>query len=150
MNATSFQVPEGFVRPSPKHGEPWSRSPVVNAAQIRFPLLAGMVPPPAWMQYQPSVTTSELGWYRAIRRVLRLPTQMVPSFFQCVCELVHACARERVIVNPNDINTSGKGHNTSGHRAMPPLRNVRHLLLIADKSPARWLTSRLDASGVVY
>jgi hypothetical protein len=46
MNVTSFQVPESFVRSSPKHGDPWSRNPVVNAAQIRILFLAGMVPLP--------------------------------------------------------------------------------------------------------
>src|SRR5262245_37554777 len=46
MNATSFQVPASFVWSSPKHDEPWSRSPVVNAAQIVILFLAGMVPLP--------------------------------------------------------------------------------------------------------
>src|SRR6266508_2502515 len=41
MNATSFQVPVSFVRSSPKHDEPWSSSPVVNAAQIKILLLVG-------------------------------------------------------------------------------------------------------------
>ena len=54
-----------------------------------------------------------------------------------MCELVHTCARGRAANSkksrckhtpldalswiPNDLNTSGTGLNTSGHRAMPPL-----------------------------
>jgi hypothetical protein len=34
------------VMQSPKLDEPWSRSPVVNAAKIRILFLAGMVPLP--------------------------------------------------------------------------------------------------------
>jgi hypothetical protein len=35
-----------LVMQSPKLDEPWSRSPVVNAAKIRILFLAGMVPLP--------------------------------------------------------------------------------------------------------
>src|SRR5262249_50331812 len=87
MNATSFQVPEGFVRSSPKHGEPWSRSPVASAAQIRILLLAGMVSLPLGCQ---------------CRCLSRPHTQMIRSFFQCVCELVHTCARALSRI-PNDL-----------------------------------------------
>jgi hypothetical protein len=55
MNATSFQVPERFGRSSAKHGEPWSRNPVINAAQIRILLLAGIVPLPRFDAISTSV-----------------------------------------------------------------------------------------------
>src|SRR5215471_14788299 len=80
MNATSFQVPASFVWSSPKHGEPWSRSPVVDAAQIMILLLAGMVPLPRLAAISAVCYGFPLRWYRAIRRMLRIPTQMVPSY----------------------------------------------------------------------
>jgi len=60
MNATSFQVLESFVRSSPKHDEPWSKSPVVSTAQIRILLLAGMVPLPWSDAISPSAAASDL------------------------------------------------------------------------------------------
>jgi hypothetical protein len=60
MNVKSFQVPESFVRSSPKHDEPWSRNPVVNAAQIRILFLAGMVPLPRLDARSPPVAASDL------------------------------------------------------------------------------------------
>src|SRR5215469_9627410 len=106
MDATSFQGPEGVVGSAPTQGEPWSRSPMVNAAYIRI-LLAGMVPLP-------------LGCI--IRRLLRPRIRIVRSFFRWLCDLVHTCARAEqrirtsaaanthhctVIVAPNHLDTSG-------------------------------------------
>jgi hypothetical protein len=59
MNMTNFQVPENFGRSSPKHDEPWSRNPVVNAAQIRILFLAGMVPLPRLDARSPPVAASD-------------------------------------------------------------------------------------------
>src|SRR6516225_2882054 len=104
MNATSFQVPASFVWSSPKHDEPWSRSPVVNAAQIMILLLAGMVPLPRLAAISVVCCSLGFGSYRAL-------SDTSVNWFTLALTAEQRIRKKplktRVIVASNDLNTSG-------------------------------------------